>query len=115
MFNMVDQFAVRLAQPEVPRRRIHLLLNLRVQLPARFKLKVRNEICRVDQGLIFQAFLIRQRAVVGPFSSASASIRSWTDAATRNSTIRCADSMSRQRLKGSSISSRLLVALMSLR
>jgi len=66
MFNVVDQFAIPLVEPaifatlgsplpdEVPRRRIHLLLNLRVQLLPRFELE--------------EAFVIRRGAVVSPLS-----------------------------------------------
>ena len=79
VFDMVDQFVIILVQTaifaafasppanQIPRRRIHWLLNLRRQLLPRLELEDRDEIRCVDQSLVFQAFLIRQRAVVGPF------------------------------------------------
>jgi hypothetical protein len=77
---MMDQFGMFLAQPaifatlaspppdEVPRRRIHLLLNLRVQIPLGFELEDRDEIRCVDQRLIFRALAIAKGALVGALS-----------------------------------------------
>ena len=65
MFDVMDQLAVFLVQAaifaalaspppdEVARRRIHLLLNVRVQMLPGFELEDRDEIGCVDQGLIF--------------------------------------------------------------
>ena len=86
---MMDQFGMFLAQPaifatlaspppdEVPRRRIHLLLNLRVQIPLGFELEDRDEIRCVDQRLIFRAFAIAKRALVGAPSERIDSFLNW--------------------------------------
>jgi hypothetical protein len=89
MFDMMDQLAILLVKPavfatfgspppdEVPRHSIHLLLNLRVQLPPRFELEDRDEIRCVDQGFIFQAFVIRKGAFVSPLSERIDSFLNW--------------------------------------
>ena len=53
---------------EIPRRRIHLLLNIRVQVQAGFELKNRNKIRRVDQSLVFRAFRVAKRPLVSQLS-----------------------------------------------
>ena len=80
VFNMMVQLAIFLVQPaifatfgspppdQIPRRRIHLLLDLRVQMLPRLELEDRDKIRCVNQGLIFQAFVIGKRAVVGQLS-----------------------------------------------
>jgi hypothetical protein len=65
MFEVMDKPGVLLVQPaifatlagpppdEIARRRIHSLLNVRVQTLPRFELEDRDKICCVEQGLIF--------------------------------------------------------------
>jgi len=53
---------------EIPRRRIHLLLNIRVQVQAGFELKNRNKIRCVDQRLVFRAFRVAKRPLVSQLS-----------------------------------------------
>ena len=64
MFNVMDELDVLLMQPaifatlagppphEVARICIHVLVNVCIQLQPCFELKNRDEVCRVDQGLI---------------------------------------------------------------
>ena len=49
---------------EVPRRSIHLLLENRIQMLTGFQLENRDEIFRIDEGFILQAFVIGQRALI---------------------------------------------------
>ena len=62
---------------EVARRRIHLLLNVGIQMPPRFELEYRYEIRCVDQGLILQAFLVSKSALVGPLRERIDSFLNW--------------------------------------
>lgn len=78
VLHMMDQLAMFLMQPailatlasaspdEVPCRRIHLLLNRRIQVQPGFQFEDRNEIRRVDQRLILGTLVGAKSALIGP-------------------------------------------------
>ncbi len=126
MFNMMEQPAIPLVQPavfavfrsappgETPRRQIHWLSNVRFQMLTGFELEDRDEIRSVNQGLIFQPFVTRKRAVIGPLSER---IDSFLDRCGKLQLDypACGFLVETERLKGSRSPSRPVAALMSLR
>jgi len=89
MFDVMDQLAILLVQPavfatltcpqtyEVPGRRIHVLLRIGVEMLPDFKLEDRDEIRCVDQRLVFGAFVVTERTLIGLLSERVDSFLNW--------------------------------------
>src|SRR5947209_15524334 len=89
VLDMMSQFAVLLAQLaifaslvsaapyEVACCSVHLLLNVGIKLLTGFELENRDEVCRVDQRLIFGPLAVSQGALVSPLCELIDSLLHW--------------------------------------
>ena len=125
VFEVMPHFAVFLSQPtvfatlvrattdKVTRGRVHLSLNDGVKMLASLELEDRDEVCGVDQCLVFRPLAIGQDSLVSPLGEFVHPL--LHKGINLKLTNRRADSTSKHLLKGSNKLSRPATALMSQR